>query len=312
MATAKIANLFNVAAPEQAVVEIRQPGLCTPAADPHYQFNLLVLKKVMMWLSENAPVKNLFILGDAGTGKTSLILEVAARLGIEVWSMSCSGKTRFNDLVGTLTIDESGATRFVDGPLAAAARSGGVFLANEITRMEAGEQMRLVDILDGRARLTIPETGEVVIPHPNFRVAVTGNSGGFGDDTGAYAGERRGSLAFFDRFIKLVLPPFEEVDEVGLVMRYAPSLREDIVLGMVRLARDIRKAFVSNGGGLQVTLSTRSLIAWARLTEEYAHFSGVDPIREALHDTLLNGAPSDDRSTVLELFDNWLNGGGRS
>jgi hypothetical protein len=51
------------------------------------------------------------------------------------------------------------------------------------------------------------------------------------------------------------------------------------------------------------------LIAWARLTEEYAHFSGVDPIREALHDTLLNGAPSDDRSTVLELFDNWLNGG---
>ena len=125
MATAKIANLFNVAAPEQAVVETREPGLCTPAADPHYQFNLLVLKKVMMWLSENAPVKNLFILGDAGTGKTSLILEVAARLGIEVWSMSCSGKTRFNDLVGTLTIAESGATRFVDGPLAAAARSGG-------------------------------------------------------------------------------------------------------------------------------------------------------------------------------------------
>ena len=67
MATAKIANLFNVAAPEQAVVETREPGLCTPAADPHYQFNLLVLKKVMMWLSENAPVKNLFILGDAGT-----------------------------------------------------------------------------------------------------------------------------------------------------------------------------------------------------------------------------------------------------
>jgi len=312
MATAKIANLFNVAAPEQAVVETREPGPCTPSIDPHYQFNLLVLKKVMMWLSENAPVKNLFILGDAGTGKTSLILEVAARLGIEVWSMSCSGKTRFSDLVGTLTIDESGATRFVDGPLAAAARSGGVFLANEITRMEAGEQMRLVDILDGRARLTIPETGEVVIPHANFRVAVTGNSGGFGDDTGAYAGERRGSLAFFDRFIKLALPPMEEVDEVGLVMRYAPSLREDIVLGMVRLARDIRKAFVSNGGGLQVTLSPRSLITWARLTEEYAHFSGVDPIREALHDTLLNGAPSDDRSTVLELFDNWLNGGGRS
>lgn len=309
MAHAKIRDLFNVQAPEQAVVETREPGPYTPEADPHYQFNLVILKKVFMWLSNNTPVRNIFILGDAGTGKTSLILEVAARLGIEVWSMSCSGKTRFTDLVGTLTIDESGATRFVDGPLTAAARSGGIFLANEITRMEAGEQMRLVDILDGRARLTIPETGEVVIPHHNFRVAVTGNSGGFGDDSGAYAGERRGSLAFFDRFIKLALPPLEENDEVALVMRYAPSLREEIVLGMVKLARDIRKGFVGNGGGLQITLSTRSLIAWGRLTEEYAHFSGVDPIREALHDTLLNGAPSDDRAAVLELFDNWLKGG---
>lgn len=306
---AKINTLFGVQAPDHAVVTVQEPGLHTPVADPNYFFRPVVLKKLLMWVSPSAPVKNLFLIGDAGTGKTSLILEFAARMGSQLWSMSCSGRTRFSDLVGTLTIDKDGATRFVDGPLTAAARAGGICLLNEITRMDAGEQMRLVDVLDRRARLTIPETGEVIEPHPSFRIAVTGNSAGFGDDTGAYAGEKRGSFAFYDRFIKLILPPMSEGEELQMLRRAAPNITEAVATGMVKLAQEVRKAFVGNGGGMQATLSPRGLVAWAQLTQEYAAFSGINALREGLMDSCLNGAPQEDTAVVLELMDQWLTGG---
>lgn len=307
MATEKISALFGIPAPDHVVLEVAEPGLNTPAKDAGYVFEILTLKKLLLWLSKDAPCKNLILIGDAGVGKTSAVLEVAARLGRQVWSISCSGRTRFADLVGTLVIDKSGATRFVDGPLTSALRAGEIFLGNEITRMDAGEQMRLVDVLDGRSRLTIPETGEVVIPHPNFRFAATGNSGGFGDESGAYAGEKVGSLAFGDRFIRIVMTGLGEEDEKKMLLSYVPGLTAEIAAGMVKLAREVRRGFIGNGGGLRVTISPRSLVRWGQLVEAYSAMSGIDsPLEEALMDAVLNGAPEDDHKTVLEVLRNWI------
>jgi cobaltochelatase CobS len=303
----RIADLFGIPAPDHAVLEVRESGENTPSADPAYIFDPLLLKKILLWLSGQTPCKNLLLIGDAGVGKTSLLLEVAARLGRQVWSVSCSGRTRFADLVGTLVIDESGATRFVDGPLTAAMRAGELFLGNEITRMDAGEQMRLVDVLDGRSRLTIPETGEVVIPHADFRFAATGNSGGYGDESGAYAGEKVGSLAFGDRFIRIWMTGLSEEQEKEMVLKSIPGFDEKLVEGMVRLARDVRKNFIGNGGGLRITISPRSLLRWCQLTMAYSAMSGINSaLEEALMDSVLNGSPEDDHKTVIELLRNWM------
>jgi cobaltochelatase CobS len=303
----KLSVLFGVQAPDHVVLEVSEPGPNTPTKDPGYIFDSLLLKKLLLWLSKDAPRKNIFLIGDAGVGKTSVVLETAARLGREVWTMSCSGKTRFGDLVGTLVIDESGATRFVDGPLTAAMRNGGVFLGNEITRMDSGEQMRLADVLDARSKLTITETGEVVDPHPNFRFAATGNSGGFGDESGAYAGEKVGSFAFGDRFIRLKVKGLDEESELKMLLQYAPNLTKEIAEGMVKLAREVRRGFVSNGGGLRVTISPRSLVCWGRLVESYSSMSAIEsPLEEALMDSVLNGAPGDDCHAVVEILRNWI------
>jgi len=308
MAIEKISTLFGVPAPDHVVLEVTEPGVNTPAADTGYIFDGLLLKKILLWVSKDTPCKNLLLVGDAGVGKTSVILETAARLGRQVWSISCSGRTRFSDMVGTLVIDENGATRFADGPLTASMRVGGAFfLANEITRMDSGEQMRMADVLDGRARLTIPETGEIVIPNPDWRCAATGNSGGYGDESGAYAGEKVGSIAFGDRFMKLTVKGLNEEAETNMLLSYVPGLTMDIAGGMVKLAREIRKGFVSNGGGLRVSISPRALVRWGQLVEAYASMSGIDsPLEEALMDAVLNGAPEDDVATVVEVLRNWI------
>lgn len=301
----KIKDLFGVPAPDHAVIKVRDNSSGPVPAVGDYVFDALVLKKVLLWLGNQTPRRNLFIIGQAGVGKTSFILEAAGRLNIPVWGISCSGKTRFEHLVGTLAL-VNGATEWVDGPLTAAMRSGGIFLANEISRMDPGEQMRLVDVLDSRARLAIPETGEIVEPGQTFRFAATGNSGGFGDESGAYAGERSGSLAFYDRFIKIVMKPLSEAEETALLKSQVPALTDTIVATMVRLAKEIRGGFVGNGGALRVNLSPRALLDWGKLMEEYRAFSGVDPIRESLMDTVLNGAPEDDAKVVINLLDKWL------
>lgn len=309
MAMKKIADLFGVDAPDAAVIEVADAKENTPSIDPLYYFDSVFLKKMLLWLSPNTPRKNLLLIGDGGVGKTSGVLETCARLGKEVWGMSCSGRTRFMDAVGSLMITEDGATKFAYGPLPLAMMSGGVFLANEVTRMDAGEQMRLVDVLDGRSRLTIPETGEIITPHPDFRFAATGNSGGYGDDTGAFAGEKRGSIAFFDRFIKLTLAPLPPEVEEMVVRRYAPGLPEAVVKGMCKLAQSVRESFVGAGGSLQVTVSPRGLVAWAQMAQCYATIKGIDPVTEALNDTVLNGAPEVDVNAIREIYKTWLNGG---
>lgn len=190
--------------------------------NPNYVFQPLLLKKLLAWHA-GITHRNLMLIGETGCGKSSVIEEIAARLGLPIFSTACSGDTRFESLVGSLSL-ENGTTMFKDGPLTAAMRVGGIFLANEITRMNAGEQMRLADVLDKGGKLTIPETGEVVIPHPDFRFAATGNSGGFGDDTGAYAGERNASLAFRNRFNVLRMKPLDQSSEEQMLAAACPSI----------------------------------------------------------------------------------------
>ena len=305
----KLSALFGVAAPDAAVIRVREqrPELASayPEADPDYVFQPLLLKKLLRWIDGLSARRNVLLFGGAGVGKTSVVLEIAARLNIPVFNMACSGKTRFAHLVGSREL-VGGETVWRDGPLTRAMRHGGIFLANEITRMDPGEQLDLADVLDGTSRLVVPDTGEVVLPDPQFRFAGTGNSAGFGDDTGAYVGEKESSFAFVDRFQKYEVLPLEEAEERKLLQRVAAHLTEDVRSFMLRFARESRTSFVGNGGGLRLALSTRSLIVWAQETEGYARIKGIDPMREALMDTLLNGTPQDEKATLLELYDRWL------
>lgn len=295
----KISELFDVVAPPTAMIEVKPASAFTPVADFHI-FDANQLKKVLMWWGPTTPLRNLMLMGGKGVGKTSLVQQFAARMGIEVFPISCSGKTRFADLVGTLIIDTDGSTRFVDGPLTRAFRNGGIFLGNEITRMDSGEQMRFVDVLDKNPRLTISQTGEVLTPHVNFRFAATGNSGGHGDESGAYAGEKVGSSAFMDRFIKLEMEGISLEDEKGLIAKIIGDSK--FAETMVTFARECRKAYVGEGGGCRIDVSPRATILWAQVACEYKVMSGKHSLEEALSDVVLNGSPKDDREAVVKLF----------
>jgi cobaltochelatase CobS len=301
--TVPIKQLFGINAPDTVMVETMAAEPDT-GIDQNYWFEPQLLKKLLRWIYGESSRRNIMLIGDAGVGKSSVIIEIAKRINVPVFQLACSGKTRFQHLVGSRELVD-GATRWVDGPLPRAMREGGILLLDEVTRMDAGEQMNLASVLDGRSTLTIPDTGEVVNPHPRFRVAATGNSGGFGDESGAYIGEKASSFAFLDRFQKIRVHPMPEEVEKDILKKLS-GLPDEIVNVMIRLANEIRKNFVSQGGGLSVTISPRSMQVWAREAAGYQKLGIKDPIWEALMDTVLNGAPEDNVRTIKELYDQWI------
>jgi cobaltochelatase CobS len=301
----KVADLFGVSLPGEVRPRRQIEGLPYPEANPNFVFQPQRLSKLLRFFAGQAARNNLLLIGPAGAGKTALIEQVAARLGWPVWAVSCSGKVRASHWLGTFALRD-GATVWQDGPLSLALRHGGIFLADEITRLDPAEQMALVRVLDG-GEVTIPETGEVIRPHKLFRFVGTGNSGGFGDETGAYVGERVSSFAFLDRFLKMEVGYLGEDDERSLLARIVPDLPGEIRDALVRLAKTVRESSQAAGKGeLRVNISTRALVAIAREAWAYQTMGMQNPLLEALQDVVLVGTPSEDREAVQTILDKFI------
>ena len=263
-----LAETFGIAAPDhltiQGFADASHPLIPTRK---DYVFRREPLRDVLAFLTQSHG-DGLYITGPTGSGKTSLITQVAARLNWPVQSVTCHGRLELQSLIGQFTLSE-GTMKFVHGPLAEAIREGQLLILNEIDLLDPSELSGLNECLEGQA-LVIPQNGgEVIHPHPAFRLVATANSRGSGDRTGLYQGVLRQNLAFLDRFRLIEIGyPDPEVEALMLELK-VPELSADIREGMIRVAGEIRLLFIGHdrvGGMLGLTLSTRGLLRWAELT----------------------------------------------
>ncbi|WGS88607.1 AAA family ATPase [Methylomonas sp. UP202] len=266
-----IAETFGIPAPASMKVE----GF-TPSSNPFvpvekpYLFRREPLRDALAFFG-NPNGDGLYITGPTGSGKTSLIEQVAARLHWGVQAVAGHGRLEFNDLLGQFILTGNGTMKWIDGPLTSAVRHGQVLLINEIDATDPAELLGLNDIVEGKP-LLIAATDEVVKPHPKFRLVATGNSAGAGDQSGLYQGVNRQSLAFMDRFRLMEVGYPEPADEMTMLEQAVPTMPVSIRERMIQLANEIRKVFIGGGdssGLLSITMSTRGLLRWALLSANY-------------------------------------------
>jgi cobaltochelatase CobS len=183
-----------------------------------------------------------------------------------------------------------------------AAREGHLLVQNEMDVMDAAELAGLNDIVEGTPLVIAANGGEVIRPHPKFRLVATGNSAGAGDASGLYQGVLRQNLAFLDRF-RVVAVPYPDAETEGTLLKtLVPSLPEAIGMRMVAVANEVRRLFLGEADGgreLTVTLSTRTLVRSAQLA---LTFKGAPrPIAYALDQALTARTGPEQREAIQRI-----------
>lgn len=247
----------------------------------------------------NPFTEGLCIFGHTGTGKTSGVLQYCAATKRPVRSITANGSMTADDLIGfhALVAEKPGdppVMRFNYGPLPLAMKEGAVLLINEVDMIHPAELAGLNDVLEGRPLITANNGGEVIHPHPYFRIIVTANSSGSGDESGAYQGVMIQNMASMDRYRFTEVGYLPEKEEIAILEKVVQGkIPRAILEKMVAVANAIRTLFMGTDtqpGTVSVPMSTRTLVRWARLTLQYAGAS--NPISLAFKKSFLLRASS--------------------
>ncbi len=296
-----IAKTFGLEGiPDELTVQGYHEGTpFVPSLDQYYLFRKDLLSDLLAWHMLGG-TEGLYLTGPTGSGKSTLVLQVAARLNIPVHRVTAHSRLETPELIGHYALVD-GSMSFVDGPLTIAMREGHWLLLDEIDLLDPATAAGLNGIVEG-APLVIPEKGgEMVTSAPGFCFIATGNTAGSGDQTGLYQGTLRQNLAFLDRFwmVEVGYPEMEQ--ELSILTRVVPALPEELRKGMIAFATEVRKLFV--GGQVEVTLSTRTLVRWAKMAEFFRPLAaqGKNPLLHALERALSFRAEPESRSALAEI-----------
>ena len=268
-----------------------------PTVNPHYKFRSELVMSVLSFLS--APHGDtLFLSGPSGSGKTSLVLQAAARLNWHVREF-CGGAQEPAAMIGSYILKpnpENPSTtvmHFEHGPLVEAMKYGDIFLFNEFDCADPAQLSSLNTVMEG-GLLEIPETGEVIQPHPMFRIILTGNSVGQGDTTGSYQGVVAQNLATMDR-CRVLLIGYATASQETNILKAVLGVEDFIIKSMIQTANAVRKQFEQ--GAVSVPVTTRALIRWGHLIEEKSQSDR--PVGEAFDEAVLNRVSSEDERTAI-------------
>lgn len=236
-----------------------------PDVDNAYRFKKNHVKVLQFFFSGGIN-RCLSLTGDTGTGKTSLVEQACARLNWPLEPFSSHDRATMFELVGGQRLVD-GNTIWEDGPLLSAMRHGAVLLIDEVNVMPPEVLTGLNRVME-RYTYLIPETGELVKAHPDFRIAITGNALN-GSNKGSYKGVANMNIAFMNRFTLGIEVDWMDKDEEAVMLqtRY-PSLHQKTVEFVTNVAELSRISF--RGGELRSPISPRGTIA---IADKLAAFS---------------------------------------
>ncbi|MFT6657476.1 cobaltochelatase subunit CobS [Maritalea sp.] len=270
-----------------------------PPLDPDYLFDKATTLAILAGFEHN---RRVMVQGYHGTGKSTHIEQVAARLNWPLVRVNLDSHVSRIDLVGKDAIvikDGKQITEFRDGILPWALKNNIAIVFDEYDAGRPDVMFVIQRVLEVSGRLTLLDQNKVIEPHPAFRLFSTTNTIGLGDTSGLYHGTQQINQGQMDRWsIVATLNYLPHEKEVGIVLAKAKSFDtqegRQTISNMVRLADLTRSAFIN--GDLSTVMSPRTVITWA----ENAQIFG--DIGMAFRLTFLNKCDELERSVVAEFY----------
>ena len=275
------------------------PNEYVPDFDPDYLFDRATTLAILAGFAHN---RRVMVSGYHGTGKSTHIEQVAARLNWPLVRVNLDSHISRIDLVGKDAIvvkEGKQVTEFRDGILPWALQNPVALVFDEYDAGRPDVMFVIQRVLEVSGKLTLLDQNRVIRPHPAFRLFATANTVGLGDTSGLYHGTQQINQGQMDRWsIVTTLNYLPHDQEVGIILakakQYSGEEGRQTVSRMVRLADMTRSAFVN--GDLSTVMSPRTVLTWA----ENAQIFG--DIGFAFRVTFLNKCDDLERGLVAEFY----------
>ena len=247
--------------------------------------------------------RRVMVQGYHGTGKSTHIEQVAARLNWPLVRVNLDSHVSRIDLVGKDAIvlkEGKQVTEFREGMLPWALQRPVALVFDEYDAGRPDVMFVIQRVLEQSGRLTLLDQNRVIRPNPNFRLFATTNTIGLGDTTGLYHGTQQINQGQMDRWsIVTTLNYLSHDVEQEIVLAKTPEWNtaegKCAIAAMVRVADMTRNAFMN--GDISTVMSPRTVITWA----QKATIFGGD-VGTAFRLTFLNKCDELERPTIAEFY----------
>jgi cobaltochelatase CobS len=272
-----------------------QRGEHVPEIDPAYRFDRETTLAILAGFAFN---RRVMVQGYHGTGKSTHIEQVAARLNWPCIRINLDSHVSRIDLIGKDAIvlkDGKQVTEFREGLLPWALQHPVALVFDEYDAGRPDVMFVIQRVLEASGRLTLLDQNKVIQPHAAFRLFATTNTIGLGDTTGLYHGTQQINQGQMDRWsIVTTLNYLTHDAEEDIVAAKVPDFDRKTISAMVRVADMTRNAF--KAGDLSTVMSPRTVITWAQNAQIFGD------VGFAFRLSFLNKCDELERASVAEFY----------
>jgi cobaltochelatase CobS len=266
-----------------------------PDTDATYVFDPDTTLAILAGFAYN---RRVMVQGFHGTGKSTHIEQVAARLNWPCIRINLDAHISRIDLVGRDAIvlrDGLQVTEFREGLLPWALQTPTALVFDEYDAGRPDVMFVIQRVLETEGKLTLLDQNRVIRPNPYFRLFATANTVGLGDTSGLYHGTQAINQGQMDRWnLVVALNYLTEATEVEIVSKKLPDLDRKIVTDMVRVANFSRQGFIN--GDISTVMSPRTVISWAQNSKIF------NDVGFAFRLSFLNKCDETERVLVAEYY----------
>ena len=237
-----------------------------PEIDKNYKFDKDTTLAILSGFSFN---KRVLVQGYHGTGKSTHIEQVAARLNWPCIRVNLDSHISRIDLIGkdAITIkDGKQITEFKEGILPWSIQNPIALVFDEYDAGRPDVMFVIQRVLEAEGNFTLLDKNKVLKQHKYFRLFATSNTIGLGDTTGLYHGTQQINQGQMDRWNIVTSLNYLSLDrEMEIILAknksYNNSKGKEDIANMIKVASLTRKGFVS--GDISTVMSPRTVMHWA-------------------------------------------------
>ena len=270
-----------------------------PEIDKTYKFDKDTTLAILSGFSFN---KRVLIQGYHGTGKSTHIEQVAARLNWPCIRINLDSHVSRIDLIGKDSIvikDGKQVTEFKEGILPWSIQNPVALVFDEYDAGRPDVMFVIQRVLESEGRFTLLDKNKVINPNKSFRLFATANTIGLGDTSGLYHGTQQINQGQMDRWNIVTtlnyLDPSKEEEIILAKCKYLnTSDGKQIIKNMVQVANLTRNGFAN--GDISTVMSPRTVLTWAD------NFNIFSDLRHSFKISFLNKCDELERPIISEYY----------